>query len=84
KINFKKSAYLMIDCKGVWKPNVEINKQVKKGELIGTVSDFFGNVMKQYYAEGDGIVAYYIAGMLVLDGDEAIAYGLLEDSEYVD
>ena len=84
KINFKKSAYLMIDCKGVWKPNVEINKQVKKGELIGTVTDFFGNVLQRYYAEGDGIVAYYIAGMLVLDGDEAIAYGLLEDSEYVD
>ena len=83
KINFRKSAYLNIDCKGVWKPNVEVNKSVKKGELLGTVTDFFGNELKSYYAEGDGIVAYYIAGMLVLDGDEAIAYGLLEDSEVI-
>lgn len=84
KINFSKAAYLNIDCKGVWKPNVEINKPVKKGALLGTVMDFFGNELKSYYAEGDGIVVYYIAGMLVLDGDEAIAYGLLEDSEVIE
>jgi len=79
--DFKNCAYTMIDCKGVWKPNISLNQVVKKGDLLGTVTDFFGKELKSYYAEGDGIIVYFIAGMLVMDGDEAIAYGLLEGAE---
>jgi len=80
--NFNKCAYTMIDCKGVWKPNITLNQQIKKGDLLGTVTDFFGNELKSYYAEGDGIIVYFIAGMLVMDGDEAVAYGLMEDNSF--
>lgn len=79
--NFKKCGYTMIDQKGVWLPNISLNQKVKKGDLLGTVTDFFGNELKRYYAEGDGIIVYFIAGMLVMDGDEAVAYGMLEDME---
>ncbi len=76
--DFKKSAYLNIDCKGVWQPQLFPGQHIRKGQLLGSVTDFFGNELKSYYAEGDGIIIYFIAGLLVMDGDEAVAYGLFE------
>lgn len=79
--DFKKSAYLNIDCKGVWQTPLRLEQHIKKGELLGRVTDFFGKELKSYYAEGDGIIVYFIAGLLVMDGDEAVAYGLLEGAQ---
>lgn len=81
QIDFKKSAYLTIDRKGIWWPAVVPEQDVKKGELLGEIKDYFGNVISSYYAEGDGRIIYMISGMVVHDGDEVVAYGLYEGCE---
>lgn len=75
---YTRSEYITFDNRGVWKPNISINQSFKKGTLLGTITDFFGNEIKSYYAEYDGTIIYFIAGMCVLEGDEAIAYGIDE------
>lgn len=84
KTVYTKSAYLEVDTSGVWHPAVTINEHVVKGQLLATVTDFFGNELKSYYAVGDGTIIYLITGLSILAGDEAIAYGLDEGSYRVE
>jgi len=72
------SEYITFENRGVWNPAISINQSFKKGELLGTITDFFGNEIRSYYAKYDGTIIYFIAGMCVLEGDEAIAYGIDE------
>lgn len=78
QVDYKRSEYTTVDMRGVWQPKVVPNQKIKKGELIANVCDFFGNVKKSYYAVADGTVIYCNCGLLVEDGDEAIAYGIDE------
>lgn len=77
-INYPCSDYITFEKRGVWNPNIEINQKVKKGDVLGTLTDFFGNEIQTICAEHDGIVIYFIAGMCMLEGDEAIAIGVEE------
>ncbi len=78
QVIYPRSAYVTFDRRGVWNPAIKVNQKVKKGDLLGTLTDFFGNEIKKYYADYDGTIIYYIAGMCILEGDEAIAYGIDE------
>lgn len=78
QVDYKRSEYTTVDTRGVWQPLVQPLQKVKKGELMANVCDFFGNVKKSYYAVADGTVIYCNCGLLVEDGDEAIAYGIDE------
>ena len=73
---YRNTEYLETDTRGVWYPAIKENQSVKKGELLGKLGDFFGNIIKRYYAIEDGTVIYYTAGMCVLEGDPLVAYGL--------
>lgn len=70
------TIYLKTDEKGLWYPAINENIQVKKGDLLGTIEDFFGNCIKSYAAQEDGVVFYYTAGLAVNPGDLLVAYGL--------
>lgn len=78
---YRNSEYLEADMKGVWLPAVEENQFVKRGELLGSITDFFGNVIKSYYAIEDATIIYYTAGMAVMDGDALVAYGIEKTAE---
>lgn len=78
QVDYKRSEYTTVDMRGVWMSKVVPNQKVKKGEVIAEVCDFFGNVKKSYYAVADGTVIYCNCGLLIEDGDEAIAYGIDE------
>ncbi|MCQ2509896.1 MAG: succinylglutamate desuccinylase/aspartoacylase family protein [Lachnospiraceae bacterium] len=78
QVDYKRSEYTVVDTRGVWQPMVQPNQKMKKGDLMANVCDFFGNIKKSYYAVADGTVIYLNHGLLVEDGDEAIAYGLDE------
>lgn len=80
---FEETEYLESDMRGVWYPAVCENQSVKKGDLLGELGDFFGNMKKRYYAAGDGTVIYYTSGMSVLEGDALVAYGLEDSAEEV-
>ena len=49
---------------------------MKKGQLLGTLRDFYGETVKEYYAEADGHILYQTEGLAVREGDFLAAYGL--------
>lgn len=75
---FVKSLYLEAEEDGVWYSKVTPNAKVKKGQLLGRTEDFFGNVLREYYAEADGIVFYHCCGLSVKAGRNLVAYGIEE------
>ncbi|MCI8590934.1 MAG: succinylglutamate desuccinylase [Lachnospiraceae bacterium] len=69
-------VYLESEKAGLWYPAVRENDRVVKGQLLGRLEDMFGNVVQEFYAEGDGVIFYYTGGLAVGEGDSLAAYGL--------
>lgn len=63
------------DQTGCWYPCVSLNQEVTKGQKIGEIRDYFGNVLSEYYAPCDGWVLYVIASLAINAGDPIFAEG---------
>ncbi len=75
---FNKALYLTAEEDGLWYPNLEEGREVKKGALLGRMEDFFGRLLREYRAEGAGTVLYYTSALAVKKGGALAAYGLKE------
>ena len=73
-----RTIYLTSDTKGIWHTDLHENVEVARGELLGYCTDFYGEVIKNYYAEEDGVVFYYNTGLSVEEGTALVAYGIRE------
>ncbi|EHQ89620.1 putative deacylase [Desulfosporosinus youngiae DSM 17734] len=73
---YGETIYLSAEDRGLWYPQVEENRMIKKGDLLGYMEDFYGKRLREYRAEDDGTVFYYSGGLAVLQGDPLVAYGL--------
>ena len=60
---------------GLWYPNMVVGEHVKKGDVIGRMEDFWGNLISEYYAQTDGTVFYYVTSLAVQEGQPLAAYG---------
>lgn len=60
---------------GCWYPAVRLNDQIKKGDKVGVVKDYFGNLLGEYFAPQDGEVLYIISSLAINAGDPIIALG---------
>ena len=78
KTIYNKSIYLTSEHKGLWYPAVRQGQWLKKGDLLGHIEDFFGDLQGEYRAEADGIVFYYTSGLAVNPGNPLVAYGLAD------
>ena len=80
---FKNEDAVVFDCMvgvdadqtGCWYPCVELNQEVKAGQKIGEIRDYFGKVLAEYTAPTDGIVLYVIASLAINCGDPLFAAG---------
>lgn len=77
--SFTKSLYREAEEAGLWFPAVREGEFVEKGQLLGSVEDFFGNELRRYFACADGFVYYYTAGLSVAPGSSLAAYGIEEE-----
>ncbi len=73
---FRDAVYLDFDEDGLWYPAVGVDTPVKKGQLLGTLRDFYGETVKEYFAEADAHVLYQWEGLAARKGDFLIAYGV--------
>ena len=62
---------------GCWYPTKKAGDSVTKGELLGVVRDYYGNVLEECYAEQDGLVLYQTASLPILENGPMIAYSQL-------
>ena len=75
---FRDAIYLDADESGLWHPAVTTGDTVKKGQRLGALRDFYGETLKEYFAEADGFVLYLCEGLAIRAGDFLVAYGLTE------
>ena len=71
----KKAIYLDAREDGCWTCFVKSGQAIKKGEKLGEISDYFGNIIDTYYAEFDSTVLYNTVAYSVSKGSSLVAYG---------
>lgn len=69
------TRYIDSEENGVWISNVNAGELINKGDVLGVITDFFGNTIKTYYSELNGIVLYKNASLATKKGEALIAYG---------
>ncbi len=60
---------------GCWYRFVELEEHFVKGQKLGEVRDFFGNVLHTVYAKYDGVVHSYWAALSIRKGQLMVGYG---------
>lgn len=73
-----KAYYLNAGEGGCWYPQVKAGEKIAKGQLLGTVKDYFGKEIDSFYAEADGVVLYLTVSLAIKDKGSLIAYGVLD------
>ncbi|MCQ2969217.1 MAG: M14 family metallopeptidase [Clostridium sp.] len=76
-IDITEANYLEALNEGCWTSFVEAGELISKGQILGEVTDFFGNVVDRYYAEFDGVVMYNTVSLAVTKDSPLVAYGKL-------
>ena len=70
-----KMSVLKAQHDGCWYPFKALEDEVKKGEKIGEIRDFFGQTLSEYYAETDGLLLYLVTSLAIMNGDPLAAIG---------
>ncbi len=83
KVIWKKVDYIRCKHTGLWYSDLEPGIVVKKGDLIGTVKDFFGNVIAKYYVNEDSYILYNHVGLMIKEGTNIGAFAILKEAELV-
>lgn len=52
----KKSYWIYTDTGGIMTVKPKVTDMVKKGEVVATIRNIFGDILKEYYAPEDGVV----------------------------
>jgi len=77
KVTFlSKMAVMTAKQEGCWYPTLKLEDTVKKGEKLGEIRDFFGNVLGEYKAEEDGVLLYLVTSLAITKGDPVTAIGV--------
>ena len=66
--------YLESGRNALWRCRVSAGEQVKAGQLLGEMCDYFGNVLETFEAERDGVILYRLNALSANAGDILAAY----------
>lgn len=77
KVTFlKKMAVIVAEQEGCWYAFKKLEEKVKKGDTLGEIRDFFGNVLSEYKAEDEGVLLYVVTSLAITKGDPLAAIGV--------
>ena len=71
----RKTTYIRSEHEGIFYPLSQGGRYVQKGELLGYLTDFFGNIIQKAVAPHDGIVMYIIATPPMSKGEPMVKIG---------
>lgn len=60
---------------GCWYANYKVGDMVSKGDELGVVKDYFGNILHTCIAKLDGVILYQVASLSILKDGPMITYG---------
>lgn len=69
---FKGTQSVPVNHTGLWFPSQETGRFVSKGEVLGIVKDYFGNVVEEVRAPIDGYALYGLMGPSVRNGESVM------------
>lgn len=64
---------------GCWHPCKQAGDAVQKGEVLGEVRDYFGNLLQVCVAQLDGVLLYQTKSLSILKDGPMVAYGALPE-----
>lgn len=73
----KKMVVTTAEQEGCWYAMKNLEESVKKGEKLGEIRDFFGNVLGEYKAEEEGVLLYVVTSLAIIKGDPLTAIGVV-------
>lgn len=73
----KRSYWLYTDKGGLLTVHVGLTDMIKKGELIASLRDVFGNLTREYFAPEDGVVIGKSVGPVNQSGGRILHLGIL-------
>ncbi len=71
----EQTTYIRSNFEGLFYPLTKGGAHVQEGELLGYLTDFFGNVLQKAIAPHDGIVMYVIATPPMSKGEPMVKIG---------
>lgn len=77
QINIEQTNYIRSNKTGCWLPSFHAGETFHKGDVLGVITDYFGNVIDTVYAEFDGVALYQTRSLCTIEKGALIAYGKL-------
>jgi predicted deacylase len=78
---FREAIYLDSEHQGLWYHEAHGGDDVRKGDILGRIEDFFGGVIAEYRAEKEARILYETCGLAVNKGEFLVAYAVLDSEE---
>ena len=73
---FTGTTSVPVSVTGIWYPRFRVGKDVEKGEVLGEVRDYFGQVIATIRAPASGYALYGLAGLPVKQGESVMTIAL--------
>lgn len=80
--DFGTSRPIVAKESGLWKPMVGPGEILKKGQIVGTVTDAFGDIREEVFAKENATVLYQLSALSVRKGD-AVMFCAVEQKCHV-
>lgn len=68
-------TYTNAGASGCWYPKKQPGETFRKGEVIGQIKDYFGNVLETCVAQHGGIMLYETISLCIMKDTPMVAYG---------
>ncbi|WP_019415449.1 M14 family metallopeptidase [Paenisporosarcina sp. TG20] len=81
KVKKSESTYISVfdwyrsDFQGLWYPAVQIGETVVKEQLLGKITNGFGETVKEIKSHTDGVVLFLVSSLAINDKDPLLAVG---------
>lgn len=66
---------------GCWLHHIHSGDFVEEGQVLGHITDLFGNILTTYYAEQTGMILYICPALSAPKGTVLVAYGRFKEDE---
>lgn len=66
---------------GCWLHHIHCGDFVEEGQILGRITDLFGNTITTYYAEQTGVVLYICPALSAPKGTVLVAYGTIKNED---
>ena len=64
---------------GCWLHHIHSGDFVEEGQVLGRITDVFGNTLTTYYAEQTGVILYVCPALASPKGTILVAYGIIKE-----